>query len=185
MAYLCAEEIQAMGFKLLGENVLISDKASIYNASEIEIGSDSRIDDFCLLSGRIVLGSNVHIAAYCNLAGGEKGIFVEDFVGLAYGCHIFSQSDDYSGRTLTNPTVPDEYKNESKKPVQIGRHAILGTNSIIFPGVTVAEGTATGAAAVVTKSTDEWSIYYGNPAKKIKGRKKDLLTLERAYLSCE
>jgi acetyltransferase-like isoleucine patch superfamily enzyme len=183
MAYLCAEKIQGMGFKLLGENVLISDKASIYNASEIEIGSDSRIDDFCLLSGRIVMGSNVHIAAYCNLAGGEKGIFVEDFVGLAYGCHIFSQSDDYSGRTLTHPTVPNEYKNESKKPVQIGRHSILGTNSIIFPGVTIAEGTATGAAAVVTKSTDEWSIYYGNPAKKIKGRKKDLLALEQAYLS--
>ena len=102
---------------------------------------------------------------------------------MAYGCHIFSQSDDYSGRTLTNPTVPNEYKNESKKTVQIGRHSILGTNSIIFPGVTIAEGTATGAAAVVTKSTDEWSIYYGNPAKKIKGRKKDLLALEQAYLS--
>jgi UDP-3-O-[3-hydroxymyristoyl] glucosamine N-acyltransferase len=61
MAYLCAEKIQGMGFKLLGENVLISDKASIYNASEIEIGSDSRIDDFCLLSGRIVMG------AYCGV----------------------------------------------------------------------------------------------------------------------
>lgn len=174
-----------MGFKSLGRDVRISDKASIYNADQMEIGDFSRIDDFCVLSGKLSIGRNVHIAVFCNVAGGEKGIVFEDFSGLAYGCHVFTQSDDYSGETLTNPTVPDQYKREIKKAIVIGRHVIVGTSSLIFPGVALAEGTSVGALSMVTKSTEEWSVYFGSPAKRIKSRKRDLLKLEEAYLSAE
>lgn len=88
-----------------------------------------------------------------------------------------------SRRTLTNPTVPPEYKAETKKAVRIGRHCIVGTNSLIFPGVSLAEGTSVGAMSVVTESTEAWSIYAGNHAKKIKTRKRDLLKLEEQYLA--
>jgi acetyltransferase-like isoleucine patch superfamily enzyme len=98
---------------------------------------------------------------------------------------VFTQSDDYSGQTLTNPTVPDEYKQEVKKAIVIGRHSIVGTNSLIFPGVVLAEGTSVGAMSMVTKSTEEWSIYSGNPAKRINARKRDLLKLEEEYLTSE
>jgi len=185
MAYLNDKQLAAMGFKSLGSNVLISDKASIYNADEIEIGDNSRIDDFCNLSGKIIIQRNVHIAVFCNLAGGEKGITLCDFSGIAYGCHVFTQSDDYSGKTLTGPTVPSEYKQETKKAIIIGKHSIVGTNSLIFPGVILAEGTSVGALSMVTKSTQEWSIYFGIPAKRIKSRKRDLLKLEQEYLASE
>ena len=183
MAFLSAEQLQQMEFKALGVDVLISDKASIYNPEQISIGDHSRIDDFCVVSGRVNIGRNVHIAVFCNVAGGTEGVTLDDFSGLAYGCQVFSQSDDYSGATMTNPTVPSQYKNEKKSPVKIGRHCILGTFAVVFPGVEIAEGTAVGAAAVVTKSTDEWSIYAGNPARRVKDRKKDLLELERDYLA--
>lgn len=174
-----------MGFKSLGANVLVSDKASIHNPDCIEIGSNSRIDDFCVISGRVTLGRNVHIAVFCNVAGGEEGITLQDFSGLAYGCHVFAQSDDYSGDSLTNPTVPDRYKKETKKKVVVGRHSIVGTNSLIFPGVILAEGTSVGALSIITKSTEEWSVYVGRPAKRIKSRKRDLLQLENDYYSAE
>ena len=183
MAFLSAEHLKQMEFKALGVDVLISDKASIYNPEQMSIGDHSRIDDFCVVSGRVNIGRNVHIAVFCNVAGGSEGVTLEDFSGLAYGCQVFSQSDDYSGATLTNPTVQSQYKNEKKSPVKIGRHCILGTFAVVFPGVEIAEGTAVGATAVVTKSTDEWSIYAGNPARRVKGRKKDLLELERDYLA--
>ncbi len=183
MAFLSKEQLEKMGYKSLGNNVLISDKASIHNSREIEIGDNSRIDDFCVISGKVSIGKNVHIAVFCNVAGGEKGITFEDFSGLAYGCHVFTQSDDYSGRSLTNPTVPDDYKREIKKAILIGRHSIVGTKSLIFPGVVLAEGTAIGASSVVTKSTEKWSIYLGNPAKRIKSRKQNLLELEKEYMS--
>ena len=185
MAFLSAEQLLELGFKSLGKEVLISDKASIYNAEQMEIGDHSRIDDFCVVSGRVQIGRNVHIAVFCNVAGGDAGITFDDFAGLAYGCHVFSQSDDYSGQTMTNPTVPAEYKNVNKSPVRIGRHCILGTCAVVFPGVEVAAGTAVGALSVVTKTTEPWSIYAGNPARRVKKRKKNLLELERTYLSTE
>lgn len=185
MAFLSREQLKEMGFRALGENVLISDKASIYNHDLIELGDNVRIDDFCVISGRVTIGRNVHIAVFCNVAGGERGIILEDFSGLAYACQVFTQSDDYSGRTLTNPTVPDCYKKETKAAVKIGRHCIVGASSIIFPGVTLAEGTSVGAMTLVTKSTDPWSVYFGIPAKKIKDRRRDLLSLEREYLASQ
>lgn len=185
MAFLDQSKLETMGFKRLGKNVRISDKASIYNADQIDIGDNSRIDDFCVVSGKVAIGRNVHIAVFCNVAGGEKGITFNDFSGLAYGCHVFTQSDDYGGDTLTNPTVPDKFKREIKKAVVIGRHSIVGTNSLIFPGVVLAEGTSVGAHSMVTKSTEEWSVYFGNPAKRIKARKRGLLNLEAEYLASE
>jgi galactoside O-acetyltransferase len=148
----------------------------------MEIGDYSRIDDFCVISGKVTIGRNVHVAVFCNVGGGELGVTLDDFSGLAYGCHVFSQSDDYSGRTLTNPTVPAKYKCEIKSPVHIKRHSIVGVSSVIFPGVTLAEGTSIGAMSLVTKSTEEWSVYFGVPAKRLKARKRELLELEKDYL---
>lgn len=182
MAYLTDKELIDFGFKSLGKEVKISDKAAIYNAELISIGDYSRIDDFCVLSGHITIGRNVHLAPFCLVAGGIEGIVMEDFVGAAYHVQIFSQSDDYSGRTMTNPTVPYEFKNETKKAVHIGRHVILGASSIVFPGVTVSEGCSTGAFTLVNKTTEPWGIYIGNPAKRVKSRHKNLLELEKLYI---
>lgn len=183
MAFLTPAELASKGFKKLGSNVLISDKASIYNCDEMEIGDNSRIDDFCVVSGKVTIGRNVHIAVFCNIAGGDQGITLEDFSGLAYGCHVFSQSDDYSGRTMTNPTVPAQFKGETKAAVRIGRHVIIGTASIVVPGVNVEDGCSVGAMTLVTKSTEAWGIYFGIPAKRIKNRNKGLLEAEAQYLS--
>lgn len=183
MPFLARDALLAMGFKRLGSDVRISDRAAIYDADRIEIGDGSRIDDFCVLSGRISIGRNVHVAVFCNLAGGTEGVTLADFSGLAYGCHVFSQSDDYSGVTMTNPTVPARFKTETKQAVVIGRHCIIGAKSIVLPGVSVAEGCAVGAMSMVTKSTQPWSIYFGIPARRLKRRKQDLLALEQAYLA--
>ena len=48
------EELQQMGFAHVGHDVMISRKASIYGASNIWIGNHVRVDDFCVLSGKII-----------------------------------------------------------------------------------------------------------------------------------
>lgn len=182
MAFYSRKKLEKLGFKSLGKNVLVSDKAAIYDFSEIELGDNTRIDDFCVISGKVSIGRNVHIAVFCNVAGGEAGLVMEDFSGLAYGCHVFTQSDDYSGQSLTNPTVPIQFKKEIKSPVHIGRHCIIGACSVILPGVILAEGTSVGAMTMVNKKTEPWSVYFGIPAKRIKRRSRDLLRLELDYL---
>lgn len=148
----------------------------------MSIGDFSRIDDFCVLSGALNIGRNVHIAVQCNLAGGDPGITLEDFSGLAYGVQVFAQSDDYSGEYLTNPTVPDDYKVILKKPVRLGRHVIIGANSVILPGVDIADGCSVGAMSLIHKSTEPWGIYVGSPARRIRNRSDNLLKLEAQYL---
>jgi len=182
MAYYTPEELKQLGFKHIGKNVKVSDKASIYNCEQIKIGDNSRIDDFCVVSGKIKIGRNVHITPNCLVAGGERGITFEDFTTIAYGVQVFTQSDDYSGQTMTNSTIPKEYKNEFMQEVILKRYSIVGTGSVIMPGVILDEGTSVGAMSLVLKSTEPWGIYVGNPAKRLKDRKKDLLELEKQYL---
>jgi acetyltransferase-like isoleucine patch superfamily enzyme len=138
-----------------------------------------------VISGRVRLGRNVHIAVFVNLAGSSAGVFVDDFAGISYGSHVFSQSDDYSGAFLTGPTVPAKYTRTRKEAVHIERHCIVGAACVILPGITLAEGTAVGAGSLVTRSTQAWSVYVGSPARRVKDRSRDMLALEAAYLAEE
>lgn len=183
MAYYSQSALEQMGFKRIGRNVKISDKASIYNHDQIEIGDNSRVDDFCIISGKVVVGSFCHVTPMCLIAGGRPGVFLDDFCTLAYNVKVFAQSDDYSGATLTNSLIPKKYKQESLKRVCLGRQVIVGAGSVILPGADVAEGCAIGAMTLVNRATRPWGIYVGCPARRVKDRKKDLLELEQKYLS--
>jgi len=183
MAYYSENELCKLGFASLGLNVKISKKASLYDCEKIKIGNNSRIDDFCVISGNIVIGCNVHITPQCLIAGGQLGITLEDFTTFAYQVKIFSQSDDYSGKTMTNSTIPKKYKNEIIKSVTVKRFSIVGAGATIMPGVTLAEGTAIGSMALVTKTTEPWSIYAGVPAHKIKDRNKELLNYYKEFIN--
>lgn len=180
--YFSNEELSEMKFKNLGNNVKISKTARLYIPEYISIGDNSIIDDFCILSGNIEIGRNVHIAHGCRVVAGREGLKMHDFSGLAFGVTVFAQSDDYSGEALTNPTVPMKFRKIQRARVEIGRHVIVGTNSVIFPGVMMGEGSSVGACSMVTKSTEPWTVYLGQPAKKIKERKKTMLGLESDYL---
>lgn len=183
MAFLNKKQLLNKGFRELGKNVLISDKVSVYGAENIIIADNVRIDDFCVLSagvGGVYIGSNVHIAVGCLLVGDAK-ITLNDFVGLSSRVSIYSSTDDYSGKTLTNPTVPSEYKNVFSDNVELGRHVIIGSGSVVLPGVSIGEGSAIGALSMVSRNISDWTIASGVPAKRIKERKKDLLLLEEKY----
>jgi acetyltransferase-like isoleucine patch superfamily enzyme len=182
MAYLSTDELKAMGFKSLGRNVKISDKASIYNADQIEIGDNSRIDDFCVVSGQISIGRFVHLTPFVLMAGGEKGVYVEDFATFAYAVQVFSQSDDYSGASMTNSLVSAQFKLEKKERVHIGKYVIIGASTVVLPGVTVSEGCSVGAMSLITKNTSPWGVYVGIPARRLKERKKNILELEQQFL---
>lgn len=180
MAYLTDAQLAAMGFASLGSNVLISDKASIYGASRIRIGSNVRIDDFCVLSageGGIDIASFIHIAVYSSLIGAGK-ITLSDFCNISSRVAIYSSNDDYSGEYMTNPMVPGDYTNVMHADVFLGRHVIIGCGTVILPGVTLHEGVGVGALAMIDKDCESYGMYVGVPAKKVKMRNRGLLELE-------
>ncbi len=184
MAYLSQSQLDALGFRAVGTNVLISDRASIYGADRIAIGSNVRIDDFCIVSagdGGIAIGNHIHIAAAATLIG-AGAIELGDFANLSGRTSIYSSSDDYSGASLTNPTVPEAYKTLDTRPVAIGRHVIVGCGSVILPGTVLAEGCGVGALSLVSGAWEEFTMLAGTPARKIGMRAAALLEVEQRFL---
>lgn len=166
-------------------NYKIYDDAKIINRDNLQIGLNSQIDDFVFFNcgEESVLGSFVHIASFCSIIGGGK-LYMDHFAGLSAGCRIITGSDDFLGGGLTNPTVPEKYTNVKMSTVRIGKHAILGTNVTVLPGVTIGEGAAVGAGALVRKDLEPWTIYVGVDCKPVKTRPSHkILALEKELLA--
>jgi dTDP-4-amino-4,6-dideoxy-D-glucose acyltransferase len=183
MAFLSSEAIAMLGFASVGENVQISDRASFYGADRITVGNNTRIDDFCVVSaglGGIYIGHNVHIAVYSSLIGSGK-ITLSDFCNISSRVSIYTSSDDHSGVTMTNPTLPSEYTGVRHADVFLGKHVLVFGGSVILPGVTIEDGVVIGALSLIRNNCQAFGIYAGNPARRINERKRDLLELEQRF----
>jgi acetyltransferase-like isoleucine patch superfamily enzyme len=186
--YFDEHELRRNGFKSVGNNVRIAKNCTIVGTENISIGNNVRIDAYTTMiaagDGSISIGSHVHIGTCCLLIGGD-GITMEDFSGLSHGVRLFSKADDLSGEYLVNPLVPEKYTNVTKGHVTLKRHCVVGSSSVVVPNVTIGEGSVVGALCLVTRSLPEWSIFLGNPLRKIKNRSKNLLELEKQLLKDE
>lgn len=180
-SFYSTDELKNLGLKSFGKNVLISRKASIYEARNISIGNNVRVDDFVILSGSICIGNFVHISAFSALYG-KFGIKIDDFSGISPRCTIFSASDDFSGDYMISPLVPPEFTNVTSGLVELGKYVQIGANSILMPGIQIREGVAVGAFSFVTKSLDSWTVYCGIPVKPLKKRSKKILDLKKEIL---
>jgi galactoside O-acetyltransferase len=181
MPFLSNTQIAGIGFGSCGIKALISDKAVFYNPSQINLGDSVRIDDFCVLSagdGGIFLGDHIHIGCHATLIG-NGAIRLGDFSGLSARVSVYSSSDDFSGKSMTNPTIPNEFRNVKHAAVNVGRHCIIGVGSAILPGSILEEGAAVGALSLVSKKCAAFTIYSGVPARKIGQRSRNLLEHER------
>lgn len=180
-SFLRLPELAKLGLARYGSNVLISRFARLYNPNRIVIGDNVRIDDFAILSagkqstGQIRICNHVHIASHACLWG-HHGIFLGKHVGISSGCKVYTESDDFSGETLTGPTIPDHFKtNMTSGRVVVGDHTIIGANSVILPSVIIGEGCAFGSNSVINTGCNPWTIHAGSPIKMIGRRKKGLL----------
>jgi galactoside O-acetyltransferase len=154
----------------------------IHEGEVLSVGEHSQIDDFAFVNaGRLCrIGRFVHIASFVSVVGG--GAFtIDDFSGLSAGCRVITGTDDYTGPFLTNPTVPREFTNRQVSHVTIGKHVIVGTNAVIFPGVTIGEGAAVAACALVRRDLPPWGVYGGEPLRRLGVRDRDAI-LEKAAI---
>lgn len=178
--FLSREEVLGLGFKSVGEEVLIHKTVVLVHCERVSLGHRVRVGPFSVLSAsvaQISVGSHVHIASHCSFTA-QAEIILEDFSEIAQGARLITSTDDYSGLGLSGPTVPDEYRKLFTAPIRIRRHCAVGTSSTIMPGVTIGEGTVVGALSLVKESLPEWSIYAGVPARRIRDRRRDVLDLE-------
>lgn len=167
-------------FAACGDDVTIYEWARVVGAERTRIGNHVIVDDFVFLDGGVSLdiGSYVHVAAYVSIMGGATCV-VGDFVGLCAGVRIVTGTDDFMGTGLTNPTTPDEFRSVHRGRVEIGRHVLVGVNSVVLPDVTIGDGAVVGAGSVVTRDLPPWTVCLGSPARPVKDRPRErILQLE-------
>jgi len=153
-------------------NVKTFEYTKIIGIENIDFGKYIIIDDFVLIYAKekIKIGNYVHIASFSSITGGGEFI-MEDFSGLASGCRIITGSDDFKEWGFGNPTIMDKFRNVKTGSIKIKRFAIIGTNSIILPDITVGEGASVSANSVITRDLEPWGIYIGN--RKVGTRNKE------------
>ena len=92
-------------------------------------------------------------------------------------------TDDYIGGIGT-PTIPSKFKGDSiSGKIELNDLTIIGANSVILPNVKMGKGSSLGALSLANSNLEEWYLYAGVPAKKIKKRNKEqILKLLEEYL---
>lgn len=170
-------QLSKLGFKSLGTNILISKNAKFYDARNIEIGSNVRIDDFCVLSGKIVIKDYVHISTGVTLIAGDTGIEIGNHCCVSVKTSVFAISDDFNGLFLVGPMEELSKRNVIKKKIILENYSVVGANSILLPGAYLSEGTVVGALSLVKEKLKPFAIYCGCPCRYVRERKKDFLKL--------
>ncbi|MBA3721527.1 MAG: acyltransferase [Parachlamydiaceae bacterium] len=177
------EELESILGKV-GTNVQIHRSVVFFNPKEIKIGSNVRIDCFCLLSAGVKgihINDHIHIGAATHLFGSGGEIILENYSNLSSRVSLFTSNDDYQDGFMTNPTISEDYKKVSNGPVILRKHAIVGCGSILLPNVEISLGGAVGALSLVKKNVPEFAIMGGIPAKVIGERNRRLLDIEEKF----
>jgi acetyltransferase-like isoleucine patch superfamily enzyme len=160
--------------KSYGNDVFISGNVEIRRPNFVEIGSHIAIDTGFYCTVKTWLGDYVHIGPYVTVIGGAGGFLkMEGFNTIGSGSRILCASDEFLGAGLVGMSPPEYRDNVIYAPVIFKMFASIGTNVVIHPGVTLAEGSVVGSCSLVTKSTEPWTIYYGIPACPVKARPKE------------
>lgn len=119
---------------------------------------------------KIEVGSNCTIG-YNSLLDARRGILIRNNVDLAGEVKIMTLGHD-----LNDPNY-----GTTGAPVTIESNASVFLGASILPGRTIGEGSVIALGSVVTKDTDAWCIYGGNPAKKIGEREISRLDIQQNY----
>ena len=139
----------------IGKNMYVGLRVSLWAKQNLTIGDnfymgrDSQIETDCVIGDNVILANKVAIV----------GRYDHHYQQLGVPIRMASRIRDehYTWKGLSNLTTIED-------------DVWIGYGAIIMSGVTIKKGTIVAAGSVLTKSTEAYSIYGGNPAKKIAAR---------------
>jgi len=139
-----------------GVRVRLWAKSTLCIGKNFYIGRDSFIETDCIIGDNVIFGNRVAIV----------GKFDHHFQQIGTPIRLASsiREDNYSWKGIGLIT-------------KIGNDVWVGYGCTILQGVSINEGAIIAAGSVITKDVESYSIYAGNPGKKIRDRfefKKDL-----------
>ncbi len=144
---------------------MIHELADVYSQN---IGSNTNIWQFSIVLKEAKIGENCNINAQCFI---ENDVKIGNNVTVKCGVQIWNgitiQDNVFIGPnvTFTNDLLPrsKQYPENFLKTF-IKKNVSIGANSTIIGGLTIGENAMIGAGSVVTKSIENNTLWYGNPA---------------------
>jgi len=138
-----------------GKNPYIGRTVYMWAKHPIIIGDNFYIGKFSQIECDAEIGNNVMFANCVALVGRYDHNYTEIGVPIRLASKI--RDKDYSWKGLNEKIV-------------IGDDVWVGYGSIILSGVKIGQGSIIAAGSLVTRDVEPFSIYAGNPARKIKDR---------------
>lgn len=133
--------------KLFGAKVNAS--SNVYPSAKIWLPSNLTLGDNSTLGPNVTVYNQGHIT-------------ICDRVIISQGAHLCASTHDYNN--ALHPLI--------LAPITIENDVWVCADAFVGPNVTLGEGCVIGARAVMTKTAEQWSVYGGNPARKIKNRER-------------
>lgn len=116
------------------------------------VGSDCNICDGVFIENDVSVGD--HVTVKCG---------VQLWDGLTLEDHVFvGPNATFANNLFPRSQVPREILR-----TLLCKHASVGSNATILPGVRIGQYAMVGAGAVVTRSVPDGAIVYGNPARVV------------------
>jgi acetyltransferase-like isoleucine patch superfamily enzyme len=144
--------VQGRGDLIIGDDVLVDGKCSFNFAARFTehptllVGSGTGIGHGCAFT----IGKKITIGRNCRIAA---GVWMFDSPG---------HPADPLARLNNVPAYDTDVK-----PIVVADNVWIGGRAVVFPGVTIGEGSIVSACAVVAGDVPPYSIVAGNPARRI------------------
>jgi acetyltransferase-like isoleucine patch superfamily enzyme len=144
--------VQGGGAIDVGDDVVVDGKSSFLFATRfsdrptLAIGDRTGIGHDCTFA----VAKRIDIGADCRIA---RGVWMFDSPG---------HPSEPDARRMGRPPDPDQVK-----PITIGNNVWIGGFSIIFPGVSIGEGSVIAAGSVIIADVPAFTVMAGNPARRI------------------
>ncbi|AUX25378.1 hypothetical protein SOCEGT47_059230 [Sorangium cellulosum] len=144
--------IQGRGNIVLGDDVVLDGKinftfaARFSDSPTLTIGDNTGLGHDC----RIVVAKSITIGKHCR---------------IATGVHILDSSGHPSEPEARKQGLPPP--DSEVRPVVIEDNVWIGARAMIFPGVTIGEGSVVSAGSVVIADVPPYTVVAGNPARRV------------------
>ena len=159
-----------------GKDVLIDKLVSIVRPELIVLGSHVAIDPFFHCTTALETGDYVHISSHVSIIGGKNGFLkMGNFTNISAHGIMICGSDSFKGEGIVStPGLPQKYQDTLMvEPIVFEDFVNTGARVTIMPGVTLPQGAVIGTNSLVLRrdTLEPWTIYAGNPLRKIGLRK--------------
>jgi acetyltransferase-like isoleucine patch superfamily enzyme len=139
----------------IGKNLHSGRCVFLWAKNQIIIGDNFYIGKYSIIECDAIIGNNVILANHVSLIGRYDHHFQQ--IGVPTRLSTQISDSNYNWKGLNQKTIIED-------------DVWIGLGSIILSGVTIRIGSIIAAGSVVTKDVEPYSIYAGNPAKKIRDR---------------